>query len=148
MQLDLRGIWSFQTGKKISNNKWEEVMLPKPWQNQGHRRYDGYAWYSRTFNLPEHLYGKDLVFVGGKIDDFDVVYINGQKIGETNDHRPFGASGSYSVLRVYTIPSNVLWRGENTITIMVEDIGNIGGMYEGPVGITTRELYERHFSRR
>jgi len=147
IQLDLQGLWMFQTGKEVKNDRWEEVMVPMPWEQQGHRRHDGFGWYSKTFTLPEHLYGEDLVFIGGKIDDFDAVYFNGQKIGETNDHMPYGASGSFNVLRVYTIPSNVVWRGENTITVQVEDIGNIGGMYEGPVGITTRRLYERNFRR-
>ena len=147
IQINLEGIWQFQTGKKIDDDRWENVMVPIPWESQGHRKYDGIAWYSRSFEMPDDLYGEDLVLIGGKIDDFDAIYINGQKIGETNDHRPFGSSRSFDVLRVYTIPSNVLWRGKNTITVMVEDIGNIGGIYEGPVGITTRELYNRHFRR-
>ncbi len=147
MQINLQGIWQFQTGKSYKEERWEDVMVPVPWESEGHRNYDGFAWYKRKFTLPDNLYGQDLVFIGGKIDDFDVVYINGQKIGETNDHRPFGSSMSFSKLRVYTIPTNIVWKGENTITIQVEDIGNIGGIYEGPIGITTRELYNRHFRR-
>ena len=147
LQLDLQGIWQFQTGREYKNGNWENVMVPIPWESQGHRKYDGYAWYHKTFQLPDELYGEDLVFIGGKIDDFDVVYINGQKIGETNDHRPFGSSTSFSKLRAYTIPTNILKRGENVITIRVQDIGNIGGIYEGPVGISTRESFERNFRR-
>ncbi len=147
IQLDLQGLWNFQTGKEVRKDAWEEVMVPVPWEQQGYRRFDGFGWYSKTFTLPEHLYGQDLVFIGGKIDDFDVAFLNGQKIGETNDHQPFGSSRSFDKLRAYTIPANLIWRGENTITIQVEDIGNIGGIYQGPVGITTRELFNRHFRR-
>ena len=38
----------------------------------------------------------------------------------------------------------VSMKKENIVEVMVEDMGNIGGIYEGPIGITTRTLYERY----
>ena len=82
----------------------------------------------------------------GKIDDFDRVYLNGKLIGKTKDHEGFGASNSYREDRAYPIPADALRRnGSNTIEILVEDIGNIGGIYEGIIGITTKDNYERFF---
>ena len=146
LQLDLRGIWEFQTGREVEPSKWTSVMVPVPWEAQGeYRKYDGFGWYRKEFVLPDILYGEDLVLLLGRIDDFDVTYLNGQRIGETNDGRPYGRSMSFSKLRAYRIPANVLKRGKNEIRVLVEDIGNTGGIYEGPVGITTHEMYFRNF---
>jgi hypothetical protein len=143
MLVDLQGIWSFATtwnDEKVSHeNDWRKIMVPMAWEFQGYSKYDGYAWYKKTFNIPGNFSGEDLVFVGGKIDDFDRVYLNGKQIGRTNDQKRYGTSNSYQELRVYSIPKDLLKRnGINTIEIFVEDMGNIGGIYEGPIGITTR----------
>jgi sialate O-acetylesterase len=55
-------------------------------------------------------------------------------------------SSSFSRLRVYDVPAGLLKRGmSNTIEVLVEDMGNIGGIYEGPIGITSRTAYERYY---
>ena len=78
---------------------------------------------------------EDMTIVCGKIDDFDEVFINGTKVGETNDGRRIGSSRSFSELRIYEIPNGLLKRGQNTVAVRVEDIGDNGGIYEGPVMI-------------
>ncbi|MBY0432774.1 MAG: beta galactosidase jelly roll domain-containing protein [Cyclobacteriaceae bacterium] len=149
MLVDLQGIWSFATSwtnDPITREKdWKNIMVPGAWEHQGYWKYDGFAWYKRTFTLPEKFTNEPLVLVLGKIDDFDKVYLNGKLIGRTNDRKPFGSSQSFSKTRVYDIPAEVLKRnGINTIEILVEDMGNIGGIYEGPVGITTRDNAYRY----
>lgn len=147
--VDLQGLWDFTLSrwgaKTTSASEWEKIMVPTPWEHQGFPRYDGFAWYKKTFEADKSLLSNDgnLMLVLGKIDDFDEVYLNGKMIGKTNDHRSFGASGSYDQQRVYAIPRGLL-KETNTIEVLVEDIGNVGGIYEGPVGITTRTLYERY----
>jgi hypothetical protein len=148
--IDLQGIWMFAEsdyGKRITNDKdWEKIMVPGAWEKQGYAHFDGFAWYKRTFVVPINFTKEPLVLMLGKIDDFDRVYLNGKLIGETNDERPYGMSESYQKERAYTIPSDVLRRnGSNTIEILVEDMGNIGGIYEGIVGITTKDNYEKYF---
>jgi len=148
--IDLQGIWSF--GKSWFGNpikqesEWGKIIVPGAWENQGFPKYDGFAWYKRTFTVPEGTSTNDLILLIGKIDDFDKVYLNGQLIGSTNDRRPYGSSESYSKSRAYKIPSKLLkTNGPNKLEILVEDMGNVGGIYEGPVGITTRSNYERYF---
>lgn len=148
--IDLQGVWSFGTswfGNPIKEeNDWGKIIVPGAWEFQGFPKYDGFAWYRRTFTIPTGISTDGLVLLLGKIDDFDMVYLNGQLIGSTNDHRPYGSSGSYSRNRVYKIPSKLLKsKGSNKLEILVEDMGNIGGIYEGPVGITSRSNYERYF---
>lgn len=147
--VDLQGLWDFSVsrwGNRVSDQvDWEKIMVPTPWEHQGFQRYDGFAWYKRTFATDKNLLANDgnLILLMGKIDDFDEVYVNGKLIGKTNDHRPFGMSQSYDKRRAYAIPKGLL-KEKNTIEVLVEDMGNIGGIYEGPVGITTRTLYERY----
>jgi len=149
--VDLQGMWDFNIsryGTKPKNtDDWTKMMVPGPWEHQGYHKYDGFAWYRKSFTVPTRAIpnNEPLVLILGKIDDFDVTYLNGKQIGRTNDNRSFGFSSSYDRVRVYDIPSGLLKKeGENIIEVMVEDIGNVGGIYEGPIGITTRADYERH----
>jgi hypothetical protein len=147
--IDLQGLWYFSTaweGDAVSSIKdWKKIMVPSPWEHQGFK-YDGFAWYKRTFTLPVQVTNEQLILLLGKIDDFDKVYVNGKLIGSTSDYKAYGSSESYQKLRAYTIPPNILKKtGENTIEVLVEDMGNVGGIYEGPVGITTRAKYEKYY---
>lgn len=148
--VELQGIWDFklglhQEGSSVSRESWDKIMVPIQWEVQGFKRYDGFATYSRSFNFPSSASPKDLVLILGKIDDFDETYLNGVKIGETRDNRGYGRSSSYDKQRMYRIPEELIKVGEaNTITILVEDIGNIGGIYKGPVGITTKTRFYRY----
>ncbi|MEM6523306.1 MAG: beta galactosidase jelly roll domain-containing protein [Bacteroidota bacterium] len=148
--IDLQGLWSFalsRSGRPVEDDEnWEKIMVPIPWEKQGFRRYDGFAWYRTTFELPEGESKENLILLLGKIDDFDEVYVNGELIGATNDRRRYGRSTSYDQKRAYDIPSHLIkTTGKNSIEILVEDIGNVGGIYEGPVGITTKSKYYRYF---
>ena len=139
--IDLAGIWEFRRGKS-QRDKWEHIMVPMPWERDGHNHYDGFGWYRKEFKVSSEYANRDLLLIAGKIDDFDKTYVNGRLIGETNDGRPYGRSFSVGKKRVYRIPAGVLKPGENVITILVEDMGNVGGIYEGPIGITTKELWD------
>jgi hypothetical protein len=148
--IDLQGIWSFapsKRGERVDDDAaWVKMMVPSPWDHHGYRKYDGFGWYKRTFTVSSKFPNEKLVLMLGKVDDFDQVFINGVLIGKTNDNRPYGSSRSFSVDRVYEIPSEVIKRnGPNVIEVLVEDIGNIGGIYEGVIGITTKNNYDRYF---
>lgn len=148
--LDLQGIWSFATVQSTDflkdESRWRNIMVPAPWEFQTYMKYDGYAWYKKTFTIPEDFPDNDLVLLLGKIDDFDKTYLNGVLIGSTNDGRRYGTSYSYQEDRAYNIPKGLLKKkGVNTIEVFVEDMGNIGGIYEGVIGITTKSNYHRYF---
>lgn len=148
--VDLQGLWDFklgihQEGSRVSRESWDKIMVPIQWEEQGFKRYDGYGTYSRTFNFPSNASAEDLVLILGRIDDFDEAYFNGIKIGQTRDDRRYGRSSSFMELRKYRVPSELVKIGQpNTITIIVEDIGNVGGIYKGPVGLTTKTRFFRY----
>ena len=149
--VDLQGVWSFALSSSSEvmprprENEWKKIMVPGAWEFNGYTKYDGFAWYKRTFTIPLNHSGEPLVLVLGKIDDFDKVFVNGQPIGSTNDHRPYGNSHSFEELRAYKIPPGVLKKiGANTVEVFVEDMGNFGGIYEGPVGVATKANFEKY----
>ena len=64
--------------------------------------------------------GKTATLELAMIDDNDITYVNGVKVGATN---------SYNAKRNYTIPAGILKEGKNVIAIRVEDTGGGGGVY-------------------
>ena len=151
--LELSGKWKFNTGDSLvwvepdySDVVWNEIMVPAFWEDQGYEGYDGFAWYRRTFDLPADLLDQRLVFMLGKIDDADEVYINGMLAGSTA--KLDEATGNdnwqryYGEFRGYYIPESVpLKASGNVISVRVYDSGGMGGIYEGPIGIITHGKY-------
>ncbi len=145
--IDLQGVWKFKTGKDDrwknkywNDEQWEDIITPSLWRNIGMWELDGYAWYRKTFFLDEKWENEELYVVLGRIDDFDKTFVNGAFVGETWDGRSYGISRSYLKLRVYPLPKDkLLFNGYNTIAVKVYDMGDKGGIYEGPVGIITRK---------
>jgi len=154
--LRLPAVWKFKTGddmdwKEVNfdDKNWKSINVPAYWENQGFKNYDGYAWYRTKFNVPSDYQDRNLIFLVGKIDDFDEVYLNGQRIGRTGPmpkydmHRP--DSDEYLRTRAYTIPSGLLRPGaENVLAVRVYDCWQGGGIYEGPIGIVTKQHYVKY----
>ena len=123
-------------------------MVPGFWENQGFPDLDGYGWYRKAVILPKELKNETLILFIGAIDDADEVYINGEKIGSTGkfpgeNYQDYNRR-FYNRERFYFIPGKILrWQTENTVAIRVYDSGGDGGIYRGPVGITTRQAYKK-----
>jgi len=143
----LEGVWKIKTRDRdeyadpaYDDSNWEDIIVPSNWRTIGIRNYRGFAWYRKQFEIPSGGKIKEFTLVGGYIDDFDEIFINGVKIGETNDGRRLGSSRSYSELRMYKIPVDLLKPGINTISVRVEDIGDNGGIYDGPVAVVPTKI--------
>jgi len=104
-----------------NSNNWRTMNLPNIWEDVG-LDVDGVVWFTKSVNIPNSWASKDLILSLGKINDFDITWFNGEKIG-----RSTGATN----LRKYNIPSSLVKVGENNIVVQVLDIGNVGGLY-GP----------------
>lgn len=148
-ELDFRGLWKFSTGDRFEwksdsydDSHWDEIMVPSAWEDQGYWKYDGIAWYRLQFSIPPSMNKDELLLVCGKIDDFDQIYLDGKLLGTTKDYRRFGNSQSYSELRVYPLPQLESKNRIYTLAVRVEDIGHVGGIYRGPVGIIRKSYWE------
>jgi len=150
--LDLKGIWKFEPGRcsdpendNWTYNSWNEILVPGAWEDQGYKNLDGVACYAKQFKLEGQFDHKRMVLLMGRIDDLDMVYVNGVLIGEsgefnssTVDRRP----EMYKQQRGYFIPEGILNQyGNNIIVVRVLDTYGQGGIWDGVVGLITQENY-------
>jgi hypothetical protein len=155
MTLDMSGIWKFHRGDDLAwadinmdDSNWDTMIVPGFWENQGYPDMDGYGWYRTRIRLSKALEKEKLILFIGAIDDADEVYFNGEKISSKGkfpgeNFREYNRR-FYNHERFYYIPGHVLkWDTDNVIAIRVWDSGGDGGIYEGPVGITTRNEYQK-----
>ncbi len=150
-KINLEGVWEMKLSGRLRwtsayYREWNPIQVPMNLRKIGIEDYNNVFWYQKFFTIPEYLSDEELMLVVGKIDDFDETYINGHKIGETNDHRPFGQSYSWEKTRVYPIPKKCL-EGETNheIKIKVTDIGVGAGIYAGPIAIVPRKHLLKFF---
>jgi len=121
--------------------------VPGYWENQGFKKYDGYAWYRKTFKVRNNLKGKKLVLMMGKIDDLDEVYVNGQFVGSTgtmHDNPKYNSidNKEYDQFRGYYLPAGLIkFDEDNVIAVRVYDGWRYGGIYQGPIGLISQEHY-------
>ncbi|MGN8056391.1 sialate O-acetylesterase [Pedobacter sp. 22163] len=99
---------------------WKSMTLPTLWEDAALKNFDGIVWFTKKVNIPENWKTNGAKLNLGTIDDNDITFVNGVKVGETI---------GYNVGRTYTIPVNLLKTGENTITVRVFDSGGGGGLY-------------------
>ncbi len=148
-------LWKFKTGDEarwsetdFDDRKWQQLIVPTPWDIQGYQDYDGFAWYRVSFDVPSNMQNEKLFVLLGKVDDIDEAFINGTKIGNTGRmeglHWVQRITEEYQELRVYRIPSTALRPNQkNVLALRVYDTMKYGGVCEGPVGIITEKEYRR-----
>lgn len=142
--------WKFITGDRpeyidsaLNEYWWKDISPLELWEAQGFPGYDGFAWYRVKVVVPASLKKNAIRYDGlilslGKIDDSDVTYFNGHKVGSTGTMPP-DYSGAWDVPRAYRIPPEIVqWGKKNTIAVRVYDAGGGGGLYGGPVELTNR----------
>ncbi len=115
------GKWKY-AAIDFDDNNWKEISIENVWDEQGYEKIDGVACYRKEFSLSKKQAGKSYELHLGKIDDSDIAWVNGTKVGETKrDNRSE---------RVYSIPANLLVKGKNVITVRVTDGRGVGGFYD------------------
>src|ERR1700679_1169911 len=85
----LDGDWQFHLGDNpgwasptLDDSGWERIGVDKPWGEQTHFGYTGYAWYRRHVNfLPVAGVKSDLALLLPRVNDAYEVYWNGNLIG-------------------------------------------------------------------
>ncbi|MBN1781413.1 glycoside hydrolase [bacterium] len=146
-KIDLRGSWHFITGdnmefarKDWNDSDWEEIRVPGKWEDQGHRDYDGYAWYRKNITIPGSLKDDGIVLRLGKIDDVDMVYLNGMYLQGLGGFPP-KYNSAFNWDRQYLIPHDLIdFDRNNVIAIRVYDEWGDGGLVSGPVGVYVQKI--------
>lgn len=83
----------------------------------------GVFWFRREVEIPAEWVGKDLTLELGVVDEFDVAFFNGTRIGSTTvskrNYKKFN--------RNYKISGNLVKAGKNTIALRITNIQGDGG---------------------
>jgi sialate O-acetylesterase len=106
---------------------WETMTIPQVWEKSG-LQMDGAVWFQRDLVLPETWAGTPLTVSLGPLDDFDVTYWNGEKIGATGIETP----QFWSTPRRYVVPAKLVRPGRNLIAVRIFDRGGDGGFAGAP----------------
>jgi len=120
---------------EFDDSSWSAVSLPHqgcfsddfiPDMGYG-KRLNGVFWYRRSVMIDDP--SKTYTLRIGAIDDGDVAYVNGQKVGATLN---------WNQERAYEVPASLLNSGENTIAIKHYDFGG-GSAVTGPIALEGRD---------
>ena len=103
---------------------WKTMELPGYIESNGLQGVDGIVWFRKEITLSADEAKQKSTLYLAKINDSDSTYINGVLIGSTR----LQAEKS----RVYPINAGLLKTGKNIITVRIEDIGGMGGVYGNP----------------
>jgi len=140
-RIDISNGWRFQTGDdqnfaipEFNDELWKGIRVGSNWESEGYKNYDGIGWYRMKLIIPSSFRDDNKEFLTsglklsiGRIDDNDITYFNGVVIGKTE---------GWNLERAYTIPFNLIrWDKENVISIRIEDVITLGGMFVGPYSI-------------
>ncbi len=120
----------------FNDSLWKKIRAPDTWESQGitaenphlpndSTPYSGYAWYRKWIYVPQEWAGRDLEINLGRIDDSEVCFWNGEKLGE---------SKGLQFANRFTIPARrVKFGGKNLLAVRVLDTGGEGGIVNGPL---------------
>ncbi len=98
--------------------RWHNINIPGYWEDQGVKDLNGVVWYRKEIEVPESMTGIPAKLFMGRIVDADVVYINGEKVGNITYQYP---------PRRYEIPAGILKPGKNRIVVRVINYAGKGG---------------------
>ena len=124
-----KGDSSIYSGPGFNDQGWKTLRTDTLWDYQGLSGYDGIGWYRTHAIIPSSLKNSNQVLQAirvslGRIDDEDITYFNGKKVGEIS---------VWDADRTYLVPFDLVnWDKENIIAIRVKDNDGNGGMYGSP----------------
>lgn len=141
----LAGTWKIKEGDNPGRSKrvfddsdWLPTEIPGGWERDALPGFDGVAWYRVSFDLApmdtEYWADTEPALFMGAIDDADVTYLNGKKIGASGLFPPEEVT-AWDQPRLYPFDPSLLRTSNNVIAVRVSDWGGGGGIWRGPVAV-------------
>jgi sialate O-acetylesterase len=85
--------------------------------------FDGTVWFRKQITIPQAWVHHDLTLDVGPVDDIDVTFVNGQKVGSHE------GEGLWQVNRIYRIPGSLVDSTKLLVAVRVIDYQGGGGIY-------------------
>ena len=118
---DDQPVWA---NPEFNDSAWKTMELPGYIESNGLQGVDGIIWFRKEIELtPAEASQKTTLYLA-KVNDSDNTFINGKLVGSTK----MQAEKS----RIYEIPAGLLKSGKNNLTVQMEDVGGMGGIYGNP----------------
>jgi len=138
------------TDVNYDDSGWEQMELPNLWEQAGLADFDGLVWFRKEIDVPQLWVGKELILELGPIDDMDITWVNGTRVGGIE------TPGRWQTARKYKIASTVIKPGRNVIAVRVLDTGGGGGicgsaeqmklkLAEATIGLAGRWRYKKGY---
>lgn len=102
----------------LDDAAWKTMQVPGQWEKAGLPDFDGVVWFRRTVEVPAAWAGRDLVLRLGPVDDRDVTWFDGVRVGSCD---------VWNRERGYTVPGRLVRPGRHVIAVRVLDTGGDGG---------------------
>jgi len=107
----------------FDDSAWKEMNLPTLWESKELGVFDGVVWFRKEIYIPAEWKNRDLILELGPIDDIDITYFNGIRVGG------YESMGFWEANRKYEIPFELVKEGKNVIAVRVIDLQGGGGIY-------------------
>lgn len=107
---------------QLDKSSWSTITIPSFFDSNLFPGMNGVVYFGKDVELPAHWQGKPLKLILGAIDDNDITYVNGTKVGETV---------GYDQIRKYTVPATANNGSLLHIAVRVFDGAGDGGIYGG-----------------
>ena len=107
--------------ENYNDSSWESMHIPT-WLKGDLKNFDGIIWFRKTFELSDVDKNAAYNLSLGGMDDEDITFVNGVKVGLTRN---------WTIHRNYALPKGLLKKGKNSIAIRLFDGASNGGMYGG-----------------
>ena len=120
-----------------SYETWDWTILPQEKENQLFDTFDGAIWFRKSFDLPTPFQDKDIQFNLGMLYDHGIVWVNGQKIGESFEPNRW---------RNYTAGAEYLKPHGNEIVVRLFDYANGGGIITDPLSMNFHPVDDAEIS--
>jgi putative membrane-bound dehydrogenase-like protein len=113
--------WS---ARLLPDADWKVVPAPRVWSETAIGDHVGTIWLRRTIDVPANAAGRPAEIRLGIVDDSDVTFVNGVRIGATSTSR--------NLPRQYSIPAGVLTAGSNVVAVRISNVNGRGGFVPDP----------------
>jgi sialate O-acetylesterase len=104
----------------LDDSNWKETVVPGDWASMGLGDVDGTVFYRVSVWVPEHWAGRSAALHLGPIDDRDVTFWDGHRIGSMDQH---------DVPREYVVPGELVTPGHHVIAVRATDLHGAGGFF-------------------
>ena len=110
------------TEPSFNDDGWQTIVMPKAFKEIDNHEYQGIVWLRKSVDIPETMSGTDLRLSLGYPDMLYNLYFNGRLICKN----VWNAEKRH----VYTIPSVLVTKGKNVITLRLAVMWGGGGLNE------------------